>query len=854
MTSRRPPTTSRSSRTQSIRTKIIILLAIPLASLAGLWVLFTAAAIEDARGLRDSDRLNEQLVRPAIMLMNSLQHERRMSVAYVGDRTRDRAGLEAQRAKTDQFRRAFSDSVAEEDVRARLQPEVLRRIDQVTTRLSELEATRRLIDRHELRREQVMADYGAVIDGLLGAFRAVTVHDGRIARDLQNLALLSRARELVAREDALVTGVLAAGRWSAAEMEEFHYLVGAKNQAITEAVSGLPAEERAAYEGFLSGADYTRFQRLEERLLETEENSRRLPLEQGSWLTISEIALTRMSELESQAAAATSRRTGEVRSRTYRQLAGVGGLGLLALVLSTVVGWRIGNRLIRESRRVSRAMSDFTTRQLPALRDMVREGGNERIDPQAALPEQDLRTTEIARISHAFTQAGRAVLEAAAREIETRRAINEVFVTLARRNQALVHRQLTLLDTMERRAEDPDELDDLFRLDHLATRMRRHAENLIILAGRTAGRTWRNPVPLVDVVRGAVAEVEDYTRVNVLSMPAAALVGSAVADTIHLLAELIENATLFSPPTSPVQVTGQLVPNGFAVEIEDRGLGLKPETLEELNRRLAEPPEFDLSDLGRLGLFVVARLAERHRIKVSLRASPYGGTTAVVLVPADLIVESPSGALPPAELRAQLPGSTPGRSMPQLEQTAPAVRAASDPARPVQEVASVSLQERTGPQAVAADDDQVPAELPRRRRTTERSTGPIAVVTGAEPGEADASAASPRPAGEGSAGTASGGALNGAVNGKAAPLEYTADGLPRRRRQQHLPPGLAEAESLRQESAEAAGAQPTPPAGPAGSDGQQFEVVRDRMAAMQRGWQRGRAEAHDDQGTQEDGR
>ncbi|WP_308207816.1 sensor histidine kinase [Actinomadura madurae] len=178
---------------------------------------------------------------------------------------------------------------------------------------------------------------------------------------------------------------------------------------------------------------------------------------------------------------------------------------------------------------------------------------------------------------------------------------------------------------MERRTEDPSELSDLFRLDHLATRMRRHAEGLVILAGKSAGRGWRRPVPLVDVVRGAVAEVEDYPRVRVQPLPRIALLGSAVADVIHLLAEVVENATTFSPPQSPVRVSGHPVASGFAIEVEDRGLGMTEEALRAANERLANPPEFDPSDSAQLGLFVVARLAQRHDITVTLRPSPYGG-------------------------------------------------------------------------------------------------------------------------------------------------------------------------------------------------------------------------------------
>ena len=255
----------------------------------------------------------------------------------------------------------------------------------------------------------------------------------------------------------------------------------------------------------------------------------------------------------------------------------------------------------------------------------------------------------------------RTAVEAAVGQATLRKGIAQVFLNLAWRNQVLLQRQLTLLDTMERRVEEPDILEDLFKLDHLTTRMRRHAENLIILSDAAPARRWRDPVPLYDLVRSAVLEVEDYTRVTVAPMPdAPMLVGSAVTDVIHLIAELVENATVFSPPDTTVTVRSTKAANGFALEIEDRGLGLNPAMLEELNARLADPPEFDLADSDRLGLFVVARLAVRHNIKITLRRSPYDGTTAIVLLPTTLLA-TPEMADPAGPRRPQRRAGTCGR-------------------------------------------------------------------------------------------------------------------------------------------------------------------------------------------------
>ena len=237
----------------------------------------------------------------------------------------------------------------------------------------------------------------------------------------------------------------------------------------------------------------------------------------------------------------------------------------------------------------------------------------------------------------------RTAVEAAVGQAKLRDGVSQVFLNLARRNQSLLHRQLDMLDSLERGTSDPETLASFFQIDHLTTRMRRHAESLIILSGEVPGRGWRSPVQILDVLRAAVAEVEDYVRVDVICESNAAIVGAAVADVIHMLAELVENATVFSPPNTHVIVVADTVGHGFAVEIEDRGLGIEPAELADINRRLLNPPEFDLTDSDRLGLFVVGQLAARHQIKVSLRESPYGGTSAVVLIPHSLV--APDGSI-----------------------------------------------------------------------------------------------------------------------------------------------------------------------------------------------------------------
>ena len=263
-----------------------------------------------------------------------------------------------------------------------------------------------------------------------------------------------------------------------------------------------------------------------------------------------------------------------------------------------------------------------------------------------------------------------AAVTAAVDQAKLRKGVNQVFLNISMRNQSLLHRQLGMLDSMERRTSEPEALADLFRIDHLTTRMRRHAEGLIILSGSVPGRGWRDPVPVIDVLRAAVAEVEDYVRVDVNSESDDLVAGSAVSDVIHLIAELVENATVFSPPNTRIEVRAERVGTGLVAEVEDRGLGLSAEELADINRRLASSQEFDLAHSDQLGLFVVSQLAARHDIEVSLRRSVYGGTTAVVLLPFGVIVreeEAPSGP--------RRPGRVDVRRRSRPDRAAPAARA-----------------------------------------------------------------------------------------------------------------------------------------------------------------------------------
>ncbi|MFF9282435.1 sensor histidine kinase [Streptomyces griseosporeus] len=305
----------------------------------------------------------------------------------------------------------------------------------------------------------------------------------------------------------------------------------------------------------------------------------------------------------------------------------------------------------------------------------------------------------------------------------------EVFVNLARRLQSLVHREISILDELENEIEDPDLLKGLFHVDHLATRIRRHAENLAVLGGAVSRRQWSNPVSMTEVLRSAIAEVEQYSRVKLVPPIDGDVRGHAVADVIHLLAELVENATVFSAPHTQVLLRANLVTSGLAVEVEDRGLGMPVEEQQRMNALLADPDQVNVARLladGRIGLYVVSQLARRHGIRVRLQTNIYGGVQAVLVVPQDLLGTAPAvgtAGLTPAEPRTGDPGPS-----------AVPAREGYDAPGPVA-VPPHEAHDSTGPVAVPP-------------REAHDSTGPVAVPP-REAYDADV----PAPGGSGTPGT-----------------------------------------------------------------------------------------------------
>ncbi|MFF8909010.1 sensor histidine kinase [Streptomyces olivaceoviridis] len=794
-------------RPRTVRAKVVSLLMVPVVSLLALWAYATVSTAQDVARLRQSQRIDAELRSPVAAAVTALQAERTAAVRYATDpRAGAGSALEDLAARTDRavdrLRLGRDSTVADSQ---ELPAGVSRRLDAFVTGAEHLRALRTAVRGHKTGWDEVYTQYTKTIGAAFAVDGALTgVQQADVASDARVLLEFSRAAEALAQEDALLGSARTAGTLQGDRLRLFSAAVATRRVLTETAVTDLPAAQRAAWRDLTAGGSYTTLGTAENKLLAAGPGVQvadKAP--QAAWNAAHARVQDGMRTIAAAAGRAVAGRADPVARGLLSPAGAAVLLGLAAVAASLVISVRIGRALVVELVILRNDALEIARRKLPEAMRRLRAG--EEIDIRAEAPSGPPAEDETGQVAEALTTVHRAALRAAVERAELASGISGVFVNLARRSQVLVHRQLSLLDSMERRSDDPDELSDLFRLDHLTTRMRRHAESLIILSGAAPGRAWRMPVSLTNVVRAAVSEIEDYARVEVRQFPEAYVIGAAVADLTHLLAEVVENAAQFSPPHTRVRVTGEPVGNGYALEVEDRGLGMGAETLAEANRRIEQSEALDLFDSDRLGLFVVSRLASRHDIKVHLRTSPYGGTTAVVLLPKALLhsgsPKSPGEQTRPDEERAyaRVPGAT-----------------------SAQEAAVTAWPDRPALTATA------PGPHGTIRTPGPQSTGKAADPHGTRP--------APGPDGAGTAARSHDTAHEPPPPGVTALRPHRSpdgsepsDDLPRRVRQASLAP------QLRHQRPEEPAQQPARH----GDDRRTPELVRDRMAAYRDGWARG---------------
>jgi signal transduction histidine kinase len=649
----------RRTRPRSIRYTLIGLMVIPLISLIALWAYAATSTVGGALAQRAYDTENRDTGGPGQALLIQLVQERTQTYIWLstGRRT-SAAAVDAQRTRTGAAITAFRAGVAA--ARGALSALTRQNLAVLFAKLNQLGGIRAAASTGAMGPLAVFQAYNAIVDADFQFFRSeAVIPGGSISLYAEGEANIDagQALELVGREAALVGGALASGGpMPQAEHELFTQDVDDQRLLEQNALSSLNwPGTTSPYTQLFASPVYTAFKAMEDRIVASTNPSARIPVSPAAWQSGATSFLAAFNRAASIGRESDTKGAAHAGNVILLRLILVGGAGLAAVIISALLLVLFGRRMTRELTSFLMAVRALADERLPLVVSRLRRGDRVNVAAEAPPLAMHGSTREVNEIAEAFSAVQRTAVEAAVGEAELRAAASIVFRSLARRSQSLLQRQLGMLDSMERGARDPDALDQLFQLDHLTTRMRRHAEGLIVLSGAPPGRRWRDPVPLVDVLRGSTGEIEDYARVDLITNAEDFVTGEAVADVTHLLAELIENAANYSPPDTRVKVIADRAASGLVVEIEDRGLGIAPETLADLNHRLANPPEFDLADADQLGLFVVSRLAARHEIKVSLRRSPYGGTAAIVLIPYRIVVRKGNPANPP---RAELaPGA-----------------------------------------------------------------------------------------------------------------------------------------------------------------------------------------------------
>ncbi|GAA3804954.1 hypothetical protein GCM10022403_043600 [Streptomyces coacervatus] len=619
-------------RPRSVRAKIVSLLMLPIVSLMALWgfaAVTTASSIGATERAKD---VNSELLAPVGDFVTALQGERaaalRNAAVPGAFATARKATDKAAAALLDGINAASSDA-------ALLNASLPRRIDRLKSDAAALTQLRTTATEKGAAPTTTYTKYSAIIEhGFLVTGALTGDRSTDAASEARVVLELARAREAVAQEQALLGAAAARGSLTQAQYAQFVGAVATQRELLEPAVADLRAAHQKAYRKVLDGDGYARVQAVENRVQSAGPGATAVTAGfLRGWDPAVSGVLKGLTAAETEAGTAATAKADPFGWDTLGASGIAVVLGLVGVLLSLLVSVLVGRGLIVELLDLRNDALEVAGRRLPQAMRKLHAGQGVDIDAEA--PMRRLVGDELAQVGTALTAVQRAALKAASERAELLSGISGVYVSLARRSQVLLHRQLDLLEGMQRRQQDPVERQDLYRVDYLATRMRRHSESLLILSGIAPGRGWRDPIPLADVLRAAVAEIENAPRVQIWAVPKVSVVGGSVADVIHLLAELVENAAAFSPPSTKVQLRAARMRDGVLIEVEDSGFGMNEDALADANRKI-QSEKVDLLDAKQIGLFVVNRLRERQGLRVELRSSPNGGVTAAVLIPEHL--------------------------------------------------------------------------------------------------------------------------------------------------------------------------------------------------------------------------
>ncbi|MGW2085206.1 nitrate- and nitrite sensing domain-containing protein [Streptomyces sp. NPDC001880] len=639
------------STTMSLRTALLVLAIVPGVALAALWAVTSGQTLLDFQRQAAQGQLAQKAGQPSNIVYYNLQQERRLSAEALARHKGATGELQRQRKLTDEAVESFQalSDVATDDAPA----EVRDAVGKAREAINQLPAQRALVD--DGGSDQQKAVYGYYTDLIavdLQLFAALShVDNGRITTLSQPLVDLFWTKEMISRSDALLARGWSEGKLSTKDLKLVREAVsGQELQYSTKVVPQLPPDEKAMWEEITRSAAWKTKTQVENDVLRPAEADAEgfvaLDAEEKTWRTAMDELTPQIEKLlEHRTALVVEEGKGSVMSLLFKMVLTT-VVGLLAVIAVIWTTWRLTRNLRRRIGSLQERAEELE-KALPDVVERLAQGERIDVEAEARAIEHDGKggkSDELTRLGEALNLARTSALAAAVKQADQHRGFERLLQRIARRTQQLIGQQLKKLDELERKHEDPEVLDGLFDLDHLTARLRRYEENLVILAGGSPHRRWRKPVPLLDVMRSAQGEVQDYRRV-VLDLDGSPWLSErAVGPVSHVLAELIENALSFSRPPSPVEVRAAKVSRGLAIEVEDRGLGMDEDQLAAANELMVHPPRMDVlahSDDIRLGLYVIARLADQHGLRVEFRSSAYGGTRVVLLVPDELTVPEP---------------------------------------------------------------------------------------------------------------------------------------------------------------------------------------------------------------------
>ncbi|MFD0410741.1 nitrate- and nitrite sensing domain-containing protein [Kitasatospora sp. NPDC127116] len=628
-------------RNWRIRTRLIALLALPVLVSLVLGGLRIQSSMENSQQLAQMANLSD-LAKKATNLADALQTERDISAGPI---THDPAApldddIVAARKSTDDLSRTFTASSDKFENLELSGGKAL--LLQIRKDLNSIADTRSLPYQNNQNIQSTITAYDVIIRDLLSITQdiALASNNKDLVVSTRALQQFSLAKNATSQQRALISAALANPKTPDLSPSDESFgirLRSSYDNAIASFNNIYTAHDldnlrsQLSYNSVVADADrYASTILTQSGIRQTEAVSYK------DWFEKASSKITAERRIESKLIENLDGKAQDLQSQADADALIIGVAVALVLLVALGGAGLIARSMVRSLTRLQAAAEDVAERRLPELVKTLSEADPHDVDTTVEPVAVD-STDEIGHVAHAFDMVHSEAVRLAAEQALLRGNINAMFTNLSRRSQGLIQRQLSLISELESREADPDQLANLFKLDHLATRMRRNGENLLVLAGEDPGRRWTRPVPLVDVLRAAASEVEQYERIELAAVPSAEVAGRVVNDLVHLLAELLENATSFSSPQTRVRVTGHALPDGrVLVEIHDTGIGLSPDDLAEINERLANPPTVDVSVSRRMGLFVVGRLSLRHGIRIQLRPSDSGGTTALVMLPVDV--------------------------------------------------------------------------------------------------------------------------------------------------------------------------------------------------------------------------